>query len=83
MSGRFERRPRWASAGGQELQPCEVKSSMAQGPSVAGRAETSRDRPAATAAAPISTDLRPGEEAIDMMDRMRAPALACQSTIGH
>src|SRR5476651_1254669 len=62
MSGRSRSLPNWASAGGQELQPCEVKSSIAHGPDEGpdgGAAETEVPK-AAVAAAPISTDRRPG-----------------------
>src|SRR4249919_1224860 len=68
MSGRLARRPRYASAGGQELQPCEVKSSMAHGPSAGLRASAGWGRPPiatamaapAAAAVPIIRDRRPG-----------------------
>src|SRR5476649_1403436 len=67
MSGRSRSLPSWASAGGQELQPCEVKSSIAQGPDEGpeGGAAEAEVPKAAVAAAPIRTERRPGVK-VDM-----------------
>src|SRR5476651_839522 len=67
MSDRSRSLPSWASAGGQELQPCEVKSSIAQGPDEGpeGGAAEAEVPKAAVAAAPIRTERRPGVK-VDM-----------------
>src|SRR5882762_3513552 len=71
MSGRSRSLPSWASAGGQELQPCEVKSSIAQGPE--GGAADAEVPKAAVAAAPIKTERRPGVK-MDMAQRWASGA---------
>src|SRR4030088_3526732 len=63
MSGRSRSLPSWASAGGQELQPCEGKSTIDNRPERGG-AETPVLK-AAVAAAPIRMDRRPGVK-VDM-----------------
>src|SRR5471032_731549 len=75
MSGRSLSLPSWASAGGQELQPCEVKSSIAQGPDEGpeGGAAEAEVPMAAVAAVPIRTERRPGVK-VDMAQRWASGA---------
>src|ERR1700704_1946848 len=65
MSERLASPPREASDGGQELQPCDVKSSIAHGPSAMLRAGADSGLPPiivapAAAAAPTSSERRRG-----------------------
>ena len=81
MSGRSRSLPSWASAGGQELQPCEVKSSTAQGPDTAGGVADAVRPSTAVAAAPASSDRRFGVNR-DMVARWAlAPLAANQETV--
>src|ERR1700748_624623 len=70
MSGRSASLPSSASAGGQELQPCEVNSSTAHGPVLASAAASravSRPAPA------IKTERLPSVDMVEKWARGRLP----------